>query len=80
MTPAWEERKMRYTESSAMCPPLCMTPPHVSSFKGPQRRSAREEGSSPNEIPVPPASTWILENEFMISSMIIGGSAELQNT
>lgn len=49
---------------------------HVSSFK---RRSARQEGNSLNEIPVAPSSTWILENEFMVSSLITGSFAEFQN-
>lgn len=48
----------------------------VSSFKC---RSARPEDSSLNEILIAPASTWILENEFMISFLITGSFAEFQN-
>lgn len=49
---------------------------HVSSFKW---RSARPEGNGLNEIPMAPSSTWILENAFMISSLITGSFAEFQN-
>lgn len=51
------------------------TATQVSSFKG---RSSRREGSGLNEIPVAPASTWILENEFMVS-LITGSFAEFRN-
>lgn len=51
------------------------TATQVSSFKG---RSSRREGSGLNEIPVAPASTWSLENEFMVS-LITGSFAEFRN-
>lgn len=36
-------------------------------------------GNGLNGIPMAPSSTRILENEFMISSLNAGSSAELQN-